>query len=522
MHIDISSTIICNLVSSFLMGLSLLFIVRRYLRKIKGFRENENRFRTIFDVSPIPFGIHDGNQNILFLNRVFIEIFGYDETDIPTFSNWWEKSYPDNKHRIQIMSKWMAMLQITEENQNAYSPPLEMVVFCKNGTQKTVLVSASLFSKLPEKLYLFAFQDITIIKQNEIALMESEFRWKFAIEGSGDGLWDWNLVTNKVYFTKRWKEMLGFNIHEMSSDLSEWKSRVHPDDKIYTIQAVQDYFDLKTPVYICEHRIRCKDGSYKWILDRGIVVQRDAKGNPLRMIGTHTDISNQKQTEEKLQQLVTQERQRRIEQSQFMAMLAHELKTPLSVIYMTLGMSDLCDETRLHCNRAIADMNNVIERCLLSEKIADQQLTVNFSTCNLSSSLEQLKNQSQDPKRLKIELGADFFLYNDNQLLSTILFNLIDNAFKYGQKNSLIEISANAQNAGVLIVIKNVVGSAGFPEHEKVFEKYYRSKTAHSQTGSGLGLYLVKSIANLMGGDIIYGQSETHVMFELWLPFQPI
>lgn len=490
-------------------------------RAVQALRENENRFRTMLDISPMPLGIHDENQNIILLNRVFVETFGYDTVDIPTFLNWWEKSYPDRNYRARIISKWTAMLQTAQENQSAYSPPIEMVVCCKNGTQKTVLASASTFSQLPEKLYLFAFQDITQIKQNEMALMESEFRWKFAIEGSGDGLWDWNLATNKVYFTKRWKEMLGFEVHEIGDDLSEWESRIHPDDKEYTLATVQAYFDLKIPVYVCEHRVRCKDGSYKWILDRGIVVQRDAKGNPLRMIGTHTDISSQKQTEEKLQQLVEQERQSRLEQSQFMAMLAHELKTPLSVIYMTLGMSDLGSETRLHCNRAIADINNVIERCLLSEKIADQQLTVKFSTCNLRSLLEQLKNQSQDPKRLKVELEADFILHNDNQLLNTILFNLIDNAFKYGQKNSLIEISANAKNAGVLITVKNRVGAAGFPEQEKVFEKYYRSKTAHSQTGSGLGLYLVKSIANLICGNVVYKQSETHVMFELWLPFQP-
>lgn len=488
---------------------------------VQALRESEHRFRTMLDISPVPLGIHDEKQNVIFLNHVFIETFGYNSTDISTFANWWEKAYPDANYRARIIRKWMEMLQTTQENNSAYSSPIEMIVFCKNGTQKTVLASVSTFSKSPEKLYLFVFQDITQRKQNEIALLESEFRWKFALEGSGDGLWDWNIATNKVYFTKRWKEMLGFENHEIGEDLSEWESRIHPDDKDYTMATVQAYFDLKIPVYVCEHRVGCKDGSYKWILDRGIVVQRDAKGNPLRMIGTHTDISAQKQTEEKLQQLVTQERESRLEQSQFMAMLGHELKTPLSVISMILGMSDLGEETRTHCNRAIGDINNVVERCLLSEKIADKQLGVSFSNCNLMFLLEFLKNKTHNSNRLTIKLEADFVLQSDSQLLQTILLNLIDNAFKYSLKNSQIEILAKAQNAGLLITVKNAVGSAGFPEVEKVFEKYYRSKSARSQTGSGLGLYLVKSIANLIGGEVVYRHNETHVMFDVWLPFQP-
>jgi diguanylate cyclase (GGDEF)-like protein/PAS domain S-box-containing protein len=131
-------------------------------------------------------------------------------------------------------------------------------------------------------------------------LRESEYRWKFAVEGSGYGLWDWSVVNGTVFFSKHWKEMLGFTEDEIGDSLDEWEQRIHPDDKAETLAVVQAYLEGKNPIYISEYRVSCKDGSWKWILDRGIVVSRDAEGKPLRMIGTHADISERKQMEEKL------------------------------------------------------------------------------------------------------------------------------------------------------------------------------------------------------------------------------
>ncbi|MDO9140481.1 MAG: PAS domain S-box protein [Methylobacter sp.] len=143
------------------------------------------------------------------------------------------------------------------------------------------------------------------IKQLECQLQECELRWKFAVEGAGDGLWDWNMVDNSVFFSKKWKEILGFGDDEVGNSLDEWERRIHPDDKAAALAVMQAYIEGKTPVYSSEHRVKCKDGSYKWILDRGMVVSRDAKGNPLRIVGTHSDISARKQIEETREEALT-------------------------------------------------------------------------------------------------------------------------------------------------------------------------------------------------------------------------
>lgn len=129
-------------------------------------------------------------------------------------------------------------------------------------------------------------------------LKQNEFRWKFALEGTGDGLWDWDIPQKEVFFSRKWKEMLGYSETEIGNGFDEWEKRVHPEDKERVLQVLQAHLDGKSPTYFCEYRLLCKNRTYKWILVRGLVVNRDDAGNPLRMIGMHTDISERKFQEE--------------------------------------------------------------------------------------------------------------------------------------------------------------------------------------------------------------------------------
>lgn len=136
----------------------------------------------------------------------------------------------------------------------------------------------------------------------ESALRESDERWSFALEGSRDGVWDWNVKTNEVFFSKQWKTMLGFTDEELSNHLEEWSSRIHPDDLDAALDTVQRHVRGEIPFYQVEHRVRHKDGGYRWILARGRVVSRDDAGYPQRMVGTHVDVTEWKKAEDDLKQ----------------------------------------------------------------------------------------------------------------------------------------------------------------------------------------------------------------------------
>ena len=143
-------------------------------------------------------------------------------------------------------------------------------------------------------------EDITEHKQAEAILRESEARWQFALEGSGDGVWDWNVCTDQVFFSAQWKRMLGYEANEIEETWKEWGAHVHPDDRERVKQAINDHFRRESPVYVSEHRVRCKDGQYKWILGRGKVLSWTPEGKPVRMVGTHSDITERKQLEQRL------------------------------------------------------------------------------------------------------------------------------------------------------------------------------------------------------------------------------
>ena len=159
--------------------------------------------------------------------------------------------------------------------------------------------------------------DITRRRLVEESLRVSEERWKLALEAAGDGVWDWNLQTSEVVFSKTFEELFGFREGEYGQRIEDWNDRIHPDDRLQVLADLQAHVSGKVPVYSNEHRGRCKDGGWKWVLSRGAVIARTEEGRALRMLGTHMDITSRKQTEVALLEA------NRFQQAVFDSMVAH-------------------------------------------------------------------------------------------------------------------------------------------------------------------------------------------------------
>lgn len=135
------------------------------------------------------------------------------------------------------------------------------------------------------------------LRTKDAELRAAQARWQFAVEGTGDGLWDWDVRAGTVWFSHQWKAMLGLGDDEVGTSLDEWSSRVHPDDLAWVTERVNAYLRGETDHYECTHRVRHKDGHHLWVLDRGIAVDRDEFGNATRVIGTHRDVTGRQQLE---------------------------------------------------------------------------------------------------------------------------------------------------------------------------------------------------------------------------------
>ena len=187
------------------------------------------------------------------------------------------------------------------ENQTVKVNDLIAVV-ARGGTECTIAVSAAPIRDGRGNAIgvVLVLVDQTQQRAAQRALADSEELWRFALEGAGDGVWDWNLSTGEVLFSNRWWDLLGYDASEIGTTIEEWRKRVHPDDLPQAEADLKAHFDHQTASYRNEHRVQCKDGRWKWILDRGKVMRRDAAGQPLRMIGTHQDITARKQAEQDL------------------------------------------------------------------------------------------------------------------------------------------------------------------------------------------------------------------------------
>ncbi|MGI9143451.1 MAG: sensor histidine kinase [Fluviibacter sp.] len=217
-----------------------------------------------------------------------------------------------------------------------------------------------------------------------------------------------------------------------------------------------------------------------------------------------------------------QERQRREEQSMLMAMLSHEIKTPLSVLKLVMDAKVAGSDLEGHANRAVGNINFIVNRCLQLGKLDAKAIQINRSAFEAQQFFEEILEDYQGVNRFETTIPKELQLSTDREILRVIMSNLLENAIKYGASDRPVHVDMVSlrknETSGVQITVRNEVGPLGVPDADQVFKKYYRNTQATKVAGSGLGLFLVHELASVVGGRVAYATEEKEVVFSVWIP----
>ncbi|MEE4355477.1 MAG: two-component regulator propeller domain-containing protein, partial [Desulfococcaceae bacterium] len=286
-------------------------------------QEREKQFRRMFEKHhSVMLLIDPESGRIIHANQAALKYYGYTEKDIEGMPIYRINQLPKGKI-VSEMKKAFA----------DYCNNFHFIHRLANGEFRDVEVHSSPIPFKGKNILFSIIYDITDRRRAEKALRESQQRLSLAVEGTGVGLWDWKIQTGDVVFNDRWAEMIGFTLEELGPlNIHTWMKYCHPEDLQKSQQLLQAHFSGQTPRYECELRMKHKSGRWVWVLDVGQVFERDADGRPLRMAGTHFDITERKQFETELQKAKEAAENANRAKSAFLAKMSHELRTPLNGI----------------------------------------------------------------------------------------------------------------------------------------------------------------------------------------------
>ncbi|AFV00251.1 ATP-binding protein [Simiduia agarivorans] len=402
------------------------------------------------------------------------------------------------------------------------------------------------------------------LMEREQALAHSESRLNYALEGANDGLWDWNLASDEVFYSPRWFSMLGRDQTEHSQTVSSFLELLHPDDVDRANKAIENYLAGKANSYRITLRLRHKDGHYVHVLSRAFAV-RDQQGNPVRLVGTHVDISEQVAFEEKIQQM-NEDLERRVRdrtadleaakeaalqaqaeaeqssmiKSRFLANMSHELRTPLNAINgfserLIERIGDQLEPRHRDALNTIArngkHLLTMINDILDTQKIDSGEVRLKRSQIVIPEFLDKLArehdaerkpgvtfNYSCDPD---IELRS---LHADPNRLRQILSNLLSNAFKFTEQgNVTLRAIAETRHRRRGMSFEIIDTGPGIPKTlvDQLFHPFTQldDSLTRSAKGTGLGLTLVKLLTELHNGQIsVDTDRAVGTRFVVWIP----
>jgi PAS domain S-box-containing protein len=413
-------------------------------------------------------------------------------------------------HYIALERKYLSNYKLLQQRrQAAYN----------QGILATAIISSFFLGALG---YLLLKQQQ---RENETQanLKETKERLDLAITGSNDGIWDWDILNNQIFFSARWKDIVGYNNDEMPNAIKALDLLLHPDDKAAVWNSFDQYLSKKVGTYETTFRMRHKDGTWRWIMSRGQALWRD-DGTAYRMIGVHTDITSMKHMEENLNSAREHAEFANQAKTDFISHISHEIRTPLNAI---IGVSRLLSQAnplsenyREHVNVLHTGAQNLqflINDLLDLSKLDQGSLvldTLDFNLRTMISEHVELYRYQAHSKELGLSFHSnvpeDAFYAGDSLRIGQIINNLLSNAIKFTDSGSIAvtldrtEDSKHKNRDLITLTVEDTGIGIAHDNIDKIFHKFTQSDQSISRRygGSGLGLSICKELCDLMHGSI--------------------
>ena len=377
--------------------------------------------------------------------------------------------------------------------------------------------------------FLGVAEDISERKRSEEALRKSEERFDLAVAGSNDGLWDWDVRTNEVYYAPRFKELLGYRDEEFENKFASFETSLHPDDRGRTLAKVHRHLEHFEP-YDVEYRLRTKGREYRWFRARGQAIW-DSSGQAVRMAGSLTDITERKQAEAALKQNAAQiqranetlriaeadARRAVVKRDQFLAMLSHELRNPMSAI---LSGVDVLDHTRAdrqavdgarqairrqvdHISRLLDDLLDVARITQGKISFRKQVLDVNELMREAGQAMQPIM-EARGHQYSIVSTREPVWVEGDSTRLLQVIGNLLANAAKYTPPQGVIAMELVQKRGCCELSVRD--NGRGIDPHllDEIFDMFFQSDHAldRSDGGMGVGLTLVRTLVEMHQGTV--------------------
>jgi len=363
-----------------------------------------------------------------------------------------------------------------------------------------------------------------------------DLKWKFAVKNSNIGVWDWDATTKQVFLSNESKSILGLKEDEINNISEAWNKRVHPDDLETYNTDFQNHLEGKIDSYRNEHRVLCKDGTYRWILDRGKIASKDKSGKPLHIIGTHVDITQRKKNEMLLNEnfKIISDQNKRL--YNFTHIVSHNLRTHIGNLTSVLEFHENStsqeekDEMFNHLKTISSALTTTITNLndIISAKPeysnTNGKINISRTIANILDNLEMDINAKK--ARITTDIDSNLCIRGNLAYLESIFHNLISNAIKYvhPKKTPKVSIKSIETHDGFEILVSdNGIGIDLEKYKDQIFGMYHTFHESNRQDSEGIGLYLTKIQVEELGGQIsVESKLNIGTTFKLFFPKEKV